>query len=139
MSEPNLVVLTPDCIAITRDILRTGLDAVGNNIAIVTRVPDERPASFIRLQATGGHMETPVSFGGQVTMETWAPTELVANASARYCLAILKAARGTTVLGSVIYAVRLVGGPVSFPDPVSGQDRCQTTVIVAARGSQFPI
>lgn len=128
----------PDAVAALCDWLRDELDGRGyTGIHVGTRVPDTRPARFVRVDETGGTRNPdrgiPVA-DTQVTVEAWAASQEAARDLAQLCRALIWAARDAD-LAVTVYTVAEVAGPNHFPDPESDQERYTATYLVAYRGS----
>lgn len=100
-----------------------------------TRVPNPRPATFLRLDRTGGPRQTLVSDAAQVTVESWAASEAAAHDLAQLARAVLHTLPGTVVDGVAVYRVDEVSGPANLPDPLSDQARYSQTFAVHVRGA----
>ena len=97
--------------------------------SVGTRVPDPRPAAFVRVQRVGGPREQ-VLDRARVLVECWADTEAGAwdlSAAAREAMRTLP-----TVGGDVVHVVE-VGGPALVADPLTGTPRYLLTFEVTAR------
>lgn len=134
----NEVVCFPDTVKALCDWLRAGLADRGyDGVHVGTRVPDVRPATFVRLLATGGTRDidpgVPLA-DVQVTVEAWANFESSAHDLAQLCRALIWAARGTQTAVTVA-RVAEVAGPGHQPDPLSAHHRFTATYLVRARGS----
>lgn len=131
-------VLFPDVEQLLIDALPPLLAAHGyTGVAVTTRVPNPRPAAFVRVLVTGGARQTLVTDAPTVTVEGWGATETAAlnlTRTARGCLELL---RGVTVGGVVVYGGRDFGSPVNLPDPDSAQYRYTTTGTLPIRGAAF--
>lgn len=123
------VILFPDVEA----LLVTALPArVGASVS--TRVPNPRPASFVRVQRVGGTRPNLITDSATVVVECWAGDSAAAATLGRLTHAHLLALAGSDLPGGFIRAVREVGGLQSFPDPVSGSPRYQFTAQIDTRG-----
>lgn len=128
------VVAFPDVEAVLVGWLTVVLPGYGVNQTVSTRVPNPRPAQFIRIQRTGGPRQNIVVDGAQVTYECWDDDATQAAATARIVRAVLLAAHNTeTPSGAVIYQTEEFSGPALLPD-VSEQPRYSWTVRHHVRG-----
>lgn len=126
-------VLFPDAVAVVGEFLRP---LVG--VPVVSRVPDPRPSSFVRLRRLGGLRESIVADRARIDTHYWAETEAGAADLMALCRAHIGAmagARGSTT----VYRVREVGGPQWLPDPESGQPRYAIAFELSLRGSEMEL
>lgn len=105
---------------------------------VSTRVPNPRPATFVRITRAGGQARNLVQSDVRLLVECWAPDETSAFDLARYAYAYLWAAAFTT-LGEVrIQAIELTE-PVNYPDPtIPDQDRYQFIATATCSLAQLP-
>lgn len=126
------VVMFPDAVLVVIDYLRSVMP-VGTQV--YSRVPETRPAEFIRIQRLGGTRRNLVTDRPRVDVECWSDTEESAEAliskTRAYVLAMAGKRGGTTV-----YDVSEVGGPQWLPDSVSGQPRYSFAVEFSTRGTE---
>lgn len=127
MTEP---VLFPDAEALLVAYLG-GLLAV----PVSTKVPNPRPASFVRLRRVGGARRDLVTDSPVLVFECWAATETEAERLAATARAHVGALEQTTVSGVYVRSVEEVGGPVPFPDPATDTPRYQFTARLNLKGS----
>lgn len=130
MAKP--VVIFPDAVLVTIQYLRASLPGA----AVYSRVPDPRPAEFIRIQRLGGTRRLLFMDRPRIDVECWSDSEenaeaLCARARA-YVLAMAGKRDGTTV-----YNVAEVSGPMWLPDSVSGQPRYSFAVEFSTRGTEM--
>lgn len=97
-------------------------------LRISSRVPDPRPAAWLRIMRTGGQRETIVSDRPQITMEAWAATETEAVELLGNARAYINAADGR------IFGVVEISGPANLPDPTTAQIRYTMSVWIRIRG-----
>ena len=102
-------------------------------VSMSTKVPNPRPASFVRVTRTGGSRRDLVTDGAQLTFEAWAATDVEASDLAALARSYVYQLAEDQV--GPIRGARDVSAPVSFPDPESGSPRYQFTVVVDLRGS----
>ena len=114
----------PDVVAEVTAVLAAGIDA-----PVLTRVPDPRPESFIRVQRVGGAREQ-VLDRARVVVECWALDEAAAWDLAALARDLLRRARTAPLLH-----VAETGGPALVADPLTGTPRYWLTVEVTARPS----
>lgn len=134
MTEP---IEFPDAVAVVIEYLIDELAGVGDPVDVVSRVPTDRPARFVRISRTGGPRRTRVSDAAQISVEAWGPLEEDARDLAESCRALLFAMRGTTQQGVAVYRVSELGGPALLPDPTSDSPRYVFTHQVQLRGHAF--
>jgi hypothetical protein len=96
---------------------------------IATRVPNPRPASWLRIMRTGGARESRFVDRPQITIEGWGPDEDTASKLLEDARTWLNAA------GGQLFGVEEVGGPGNLPDPTTAQIRYTMTVWVRIRGT----
>jgi hypothetical protein len=131
---PTVALEYPDAVAVVNVYLRAALVAAGRAVPVVSRIPNPRPAAFIRVQRTGGPEVMPMVDGAQVTVDCWAATDADAMDIAREARRLIKNMEGTVQSGESVHRVVEVGGPQDFPDPVSAAPRATFTVQVQIRG-----
>lgn len=102
-------------------------------VRVATEVPAQRPTELVKVSLTGGYQPNDVTTNSQITLEAWAGTTGRASQIVREALAHLGSFEGTTVAGVFIRTVRVVGGPVSFPDPATALPRYQATAELSCR------
>lgn len=98
-------------------------------IGISSRVPNPRPAVWLRVMRTGGPRETMVSDRPQITLEAWADNEDDAIDLLSVARAWLNRADGR------IFGVVEASGPGNLPDPTTAQIRYTMSVWVRIRGT----
>lgn len=103
-------------------------------VPVSTRVPNPRPASFVRVKRAGGGRRNLVTDACLVVVECWAATEPAAAELAELTRARIHALRQTDNGGEWVRRVQDVSGPGAFPDPVSETPRYQFTVQIDTRG-----
>lgn len=122
----------PDGVAVVRAYLRDALVARGEDVPVGARVPNPRPARFVRLERIGGTRLDLVTDRPRIDVHCWASTEAAAMDLAQLARALLFAMPGWR--GAVAYDVAEVGGPNTLPDPESEQPRVVFAVEVSLRG-----
>jgi hypothetical protein len=123
------LVIFPDVEALLVEILNDGFDDLDEQIKASTRVPNPRPAEFVKVLVSGGIDETMVTDSVLVTIEGWAKTEPRARQICELARAILRSQDGE------IRGVRGFGYPQNLPDPVSDQVRYTSTGDVRVWGA----
>lgn len=103
------------------------------SLVFVHSIPTTRPPTFTRIFRTGGPKTNLVVDGAQLTAESWAPSDDLAETNAQLVRAQLNALpwRFET---PAIYKVEELSGPAELPDPVSASRRFTWTVIAHIRG-----
>jgi hypothetical protein len=135
MSGPIALVF-PDAAAVACACLAAGLPAQGfDGVPCGTRVPDPRPAAFVRVLRTGGPPDTEVTDLAQLTIEAWSDDEGNAQDIAQVCRALLRAAVGSKVNGATVCGYEEMNGPQNLPDPTSAMSRYTFTVRYRLRGT----
>ncbi|CAL9592264.1 hypothetical protein SUDANB1_05249 [Streptomyces sp. enrichment culture] len=122
----------PDGVAVVRAYLREQLVARGTDVPVGTRVPEQRPPRFVRLERVGGMRVDLVTDRPRIDVQCWGDSEESAHDLAQLARALLLAMPGWR--GAVAYDVAEVGGPNTLPDPASGQPRVVFAVEVSLRG-----
>jgi hypothetical protein len=116
MAKP--VVFFPDAVLVAIQYLRGALGGV----PVYSRVPESRPAEFIRIERLGGLRNSLVTDRPRIDIECWSDSEEGAEAlmsrARAYALAMAGKRGDTTV-----YNVSEVTGPQWLPDQTSGQAR----------------
>lgn len=124
------VILFPDIEALLVSAVAADL-----GVPVSTRIPDERPDTFIRLVRVGGTRRGLVTDAAMVVFECWAPTGLAASTLARNARAFVHSLDGEMVNGEWIRRVVDITGPQFYPDPESGASRYQFTIQIDTRGT----
>lgn len=122
----------PDAVDVVRGYLREALLARGLDIPVRTRVPDPRPAQFVRIERVGGDRLDRITDRPRLDFACWGPDEGAVADLVKVVRALVFAIPGWR--GVVAYDVVGVGGPNTAPDPVSGQERSSFAVEVSLRG-----
>jgi hypothetical protein len=134
MTAPEVIVF-PDVEQVLCDWLTTALTAHGQAVPVSTRIPNPRPAKFVRLIRTGGTVGPVLVLDGPiVAIEAWAATESQAAALLQLTRGLIATLPGQDIGGVTFYRVTEVGGPGNLPDPVSDQARYTYTVSILLRG-----
>lgn len=128
-------ILFPDAAAVACSWLAENLPVQGFSVPVGTRVPDPRPAAFVRVLRTGGPQDTPVTDWAQLTVEAWANDEAEAADLAAMCRALLMSTPGHVVAGTPVCGYQEFTGPQNMPDPTSAQPRYSFTIRLRLRGS----
>lgn len=124
------LITFPDVEALVIATLDAGFVALDQaSIKAHTRVPNPRPAEFVKVICGGGLDETMVSEAAQITVEGWARTEARAFELCDLARAILRSQDGT------IRGARGFAYPQNLPDPVTDQVRYTSTGDVRVWGS----
>lgn len=87
-----------------------------------TRIPDPRPAQFIRVTRAGGVKRNLVQSDCRVLVECWGTTDALAWDAAERSWALLNALDTTTLMD---VARVTLADPVNYPDSLSGSPRYQ--------------
>jgi hypothetical protein len=129
-------VVMPDTVEAVCGWLRGQLPLRGWNVPVVSRVPNPRPAEFVRVYRIGGTRRTDVSDEPMLSVECWSDSEERSADLIRQTRALLWRMPGR-VTSPVVYRVRETAGPALLPDPLSTEPRHVLTVLVHVRGSRF--
>ena len=109
------------------------LDFFGSRLSVPVhmKVPQDRPASFVRVWRTGGGALNRAVDQPLVTVQGWAQSDLAAHDLAAECRdLLLNEASGMPLVRSV----EVVSGPYLDPDPDSRQPRYTVTARLTVRG-----
>lgn len=118
----------PDVEAMVGAFLRSQLP-----VPVSTKVPNPRPARFIRAWRTGGAASNRILERAQVTITCAAPNSVQASDDARDARSALL--NGYTAM-PLVRGVEEVTGPYFDPDPDTGSDRYSMTFILTVRGKR---
>lgn len=117
------VVTFPDVEA----LLVTYLDALIPE-KVATKVPDPRPAALVRVMRTGGPRRAVNIEAAQITVQTWAGTEVAAAELAQRVRGLIHAAES---FGTVeVLKVDEFSGPQNLPDPLTALPRYSFTMSI---------
>jgi len=131
-------VVFPDAESVITSYLRNQITPyIGDTIHVGTDVPNPRPEEFIRLIRTGGVVQTQVSDGPQITLESWAMNEDRAYEIAKYARALVSRLQNDVWNGTTFYRMQEFSGPNSNPDDDSEMARYTWTFIIGMRGIPF--
>lgn len=123
-------VYTPDIVKAVRAYLEAALPSV----PVSSKIPNPRPTKFVTVQRKGGVMRTLVSDTPQLQIESWAGSDIDADALARDVRTLMfQMADGTNRDGVIVYRLNEFSGPVYREDPASKQDRFQWTIQLHTR------
>lgn len=128
----NPVIQFPDAIMVIIEHLRASLPGT----LVYSRIPEDRPAEFIRVRRIGGLRNTIVTDRPRVDVHCWGPTE----ADAEALMSIARAhvlAMGGSRSGTTVYRVTEVGGPQWLPDNESGSPRYAFAIEFSLRGREL--
>lgn len=112
----------------------THLNSVLSNARVSTKVPDPRPARFVKVTAVGGTKRRINADSTMVTVQCWESDSIKASELARTARAHIHALAGQSVNDVWVYRVLDVGGPASSPDPNTDTPRYQFTVSIDVKG-----
>lgn len=126
----------PDAVAVVTGYLRGALKSAGKPVLVVSRVPNPRPPTFVRVQRVGGMRQTTVSDRPRLDIHCWAESESAAHDLAALTRALLGALPGVRD-GVTVYRVTEVGGPMWLPDSETSAPRFAFAVEVHMRGQLF--
>lgn len=121
----------PDIVA----LLRTYLLPLVAPVAVVSRVPDPRPARLVQIRRVGGTQLRPVRDQPRVDVVCWDATDPAATALADTVRRAVHALAGTTLLGPAVYRVDETLGPTQIDDPLTGAPRVMATYSIAVRAN----
>lgn len=124
------VVVFPDATAVTVTHLAGELE-----VPVVSKVPNPRPDTFVRVRRVGGPRRDLVTDQAQLTVEAWAATDADAADLAQLARAHIHNMRGQVISGVACYRVTEMAGPANLPDPTTDHARYSLTIAVAMRGA----
>ncbi|WP_103529512.1 hypothetical protein [Streptomyces sp. SM12] len=130
MSRP--VIEFPDATSVMRDYLASVLDGV----PVVSRVPDERPTTFVRVKRLGGLRNSLITDRPRLDVQFWAESEEAAHdlmQRGRAHILAMAGAHGDTT----VYRVREESGAQWLPDHVSGHPRYAIAFGLSLRGRRL--
>lgn len=107
--------------------LEAGLTDLLPDIRVATKVPNPRPAEFIRIELFGGTGETIVSDNCSIYLEGWAETGTRAERIVAYARAVLLEQDG------LLFGVTTIGAQAHLPDPTTAQERYRALMGVRVR------
>lgn len=132
------VVTFPDVVRALIPYLTSRLTARDLAAPVSSRVPNPRPARFVKVTAAGGTLTGVASASALVLVECWAADEVAAHDLAEACATEMRAA---TRSQDPIAAGVWIGGtddavsiPVNFPDPLTSSARFQFTASLYLAG-----
>lgn len=125
-------IVFPDAAALVATYLREALAAHGMPVPVGTRVPNPRPAKFVRLTRIGGAQVDVVTDRPRIDVHCWGATDEAAHDLMQITRALLLALPGWR--GAAAYDVDEVGGPNELPDPETSSPRYALAVEVSLRG-----
>lgn len=108
------IVAPPDMDAAVTTYLRPLMP-----VPVVTRIPNPRPESLVRVSATGGIVANVAMASVTVLVEAWAPRKGDASDLAREAWKALRAADGEFLDGDVWASHVRLSVPIDFPDETS--------------------
>lgn len=88
-------------------------------VAVVSRIPDPRPAQLIQVRRVGGSALAPVRDSARLDVKCWDPDDRTAMALALLVRAHVWALSGTALLGPACYRVQEFLAPRLDDDPVT--------------------
>lgn len=101
--------------------------------SVATKVPADRPASFVRVWRTGGVATSRVLDRPMITVQAWAPNTVDAGALAGRCRDALF---NEYTAMPLVRGVEEISGLYFDPDPDSGVDRYTFTVQLSVRAKR---
>lgn len=128
------VALHPDAPLAIADVLQVRHRATfGGTLSTVNRIPNPRPAEFVRVLGVGGVTRDRVTDVPTLAVEAWASTRSRAAELAQQVRAIMHSLEGASTAGYAVLEVTEFAGPADLPDPLSDQHRYTATYAVAIR------
>lgn len=114
-----------DAEKIVRDFLDARLD-----VPVSTKVPKDRPTTFVRVWRTGGAAVNRILDRPMITVQAWAPNSVAASDLSTLCRNLLLA--GYTAM-PLVRGVDETSGPYFDPDPDTNIDRYSFTHQLSVR------
>jgi len=93
-------------------------------VPVVTRVPHERPAEFVRISRLGGNRRIMIQDQAMVGVWAWADTLERASILGRHAEGLLFALEGLRLGQSFVYSVVSIVGPTMTADPDTDSPMC---------------
>ena len=112
MTVPAGELEFPDAVA----VVRSHLVAAGVGVPVVSRVPADRPGSFVEIGRTGGTVRAEVVDGAFITIDSWAETSPAAMELAGRVRRLVHAMGESVVDGVPVGRVAELAGPAEVPD-----------------------
>lgn len=109
--------------------LKAELAARSDTASVSATVPNPRPARIVKVTRVGGRRTDVAHDEAMVTFECWESSPAKASALAL----LVRALVGSLDTGTVWYGGE-VGGPASFPDPLTDNPRYQFTALIRSQG-----
>lgn len=132
MTYGELIVF-PDPQALLCNYLRDGLEDRGySGIFVGTKVPNERPDTFVRVMVVGGERRSIKVDAPRLVVESWALTEAEAGDLAEMVRALIFSMDRYD--GTQVYDVNETARPTNLPDPKTSHERFTATYIVPMSG-----
>lgn len=128
-------IVFPDATAVVVTYLRAGLVEHGQPVPVVTRVPNPRPARFVRIERIGGMQLDVVTDRPRLDVHCWGADEGDAWDLTQIVRALLGDVRGWR--GATAYDVAEVGGPNLLPDSETSSPRYALAVEISLRGKSL--
>lgn len=136
MPAVSELIRFPDVEAVMIAFLNDRLTADGDTARARGKVPNPRPARFVRVMRTGGPAESFWADRPQVTVEAWDNDESAAETLANTCRSYVQSAYlAGDMRGIPVYDLAEFGGPQRLPDPTTGQVRYTFTFSIVLRGA----
>lgn len=129
----------PDVVGLTRTYLVAELATAGPTggpVAVLTRVPRDRPAEWLQIRRVGGTAET-VRDVARLDVIAWAETEPRATELGNLARAAVWRLAGTSKLGPMCYRVAEFMGPRQIDDDETGAPQLWTTLDVHVRADDL--
>jgi len=128
------VALFPDAPEEIAGIIQARLLAgFGRTVDVVNRIPNPRPAVFVRVLGVGGVRRDQVTDIPTLAVEAWGSLRTGAADLAQQVRAIIHSLEGGTFTGFTVQGVEEFAGPADLPDPLSDQFRYTATYAVTIR------
>lgn len=121
--------MLPDAELLTTGYLRAELE----DVPVSTKVPNPRPATFVRAWRTGGTARSRVVDYAQMTVECWGADKSTANQLARQVRGLLLDAASSSGIG---LCRRVEPGSLYYdPDPDTAHERYTVTAYLTLRAA----
>lgn len=134
MSEP-LILFAPTRTLYTFLTAELGAQPGFAGVKATGRIPNPRPARFVRVRAVGGVEVDVITAAPTLAVESYAATDEDAEALGEMCHALILRAGRVGRMGAVaVRTVDVLSRPQQLPDPVTDQSRYSATYSVLFRG-----
>lgn len=114
------ILRSADGVAVAVAYLKGQFTARGETASVSSKVPNPRPAKFVKVRVMGGFRPDQSRYAPMLTFECWGPDDVTASDLGRLTEALIEAMPD---LHDGCTHVVQVGGLINQPDPESGSPR----------------